>query len=794
MKFIKNFNQISISDIPLVGGKNASLGEMIQQLTPKGISIPGGFAVTSDAYWHFIESNKLEQPLRAVLAAIKSADDIAQLQKVGKAARELIQNAQLPQDLAKEITQNYHLLGHEYTQENLAVAVRSSATAEDLPTASFAGQQDSFLNIRGSDELLIAYVNCVASLFNDRAIVYRMENGFDHFKVALSVGVQKMIRSDIGSSGVAFSLDTETGFANVITIDSSWGLGESIVQGKVTPDEFVVHKQTLEQGFAPIIKKELAQKLVKTVYSDKNNQPVVEVSTTEHEQFSFSLSDVDVLSLARQVLIIEKHYSDRNGTWTPMDVEWAKDGTDGKLCIIQARPETVHVRQNNQVLKLYHLISKPGKTLAKGQSIGQQIATGPARIVRSAHEIEQVQQGDIIVTEMTDPDWVPAMKRAAGIITSRGGRTCHAAIVSRELHIPAIVGTGNAPEVIKTGQMITIDCSQGADGYVYDGALQFKIETIALESVPKLPVALNVNMADPANAFTTSFLPVAGVGLARMEFIIANDIQIHPMALLHPEMIKDEKISTQINDQARGYSIGGKFFVDRLAQGIGMLAAAFYPRPVIVRLSDFKSNEYQNLIGGHYFESQEENPMLGFRGASRYYNERYREAFALECAALKKVREVMGLTNIKIMVPFVRTVDEGRKVLELMAEHGLKQSKDLQIIMMCEIPSNVILIDEFAKLFDGFSIGSNDLTQLTLGVDRDSEILAPMFDERDEAVRRMMAMAIEGAHKAKRPIGICGQAPSDYPEIAQFLIDHKIDSLSLNPDSVLPFLMGFKKQ
>jgi pyruvate,water dikinase len=801
MKYIKNFNQITINDIPSVGGKNASLGEMIRELSGVGITVPDGFAITAQAYSYFLEQNKFETKLSEILAQITNPEDFATLQRAGKEARELIKSGTIPADLIAEITQSYQNLASEYNQPNLSVAVRSSATAEDLPTASFAGQQETFLNVCGLQDLLRSYVDCLASLFTDRAIIYRIDNHFDHFKVGISVGIQKMIRSDLGSSGVAFSLDTETGFPNVVTIDASWGLGESIVQGSVTPDEFVVHKQTLEEacpepgrmGFAPIIKKKLGGKLVKTIYGTKNTKYSVEVPTSHEEQQSFSITDEDVLALARKVIIIEKYYSDAKGAWTPMDVEWAKDGTDGKIYIIQARPETVHVAQNHQILKLFHLEGKPGAPIVQGQSIGQQIASGTARVIRDARDIEQVQKGDIIVTEMTDPDWVPAMKRASGIVTSRGGRTCHAAIVSRELNIPAIVGTGNAPEAIANGQLITLDCSKGADGYVYAGAIPHRVEEVALEKVPKLPVAIMVNMADPANAFTTSFLPVAGVGLARMEFIIANDIKIHPMALLHPEKIKDAQISNTIKNLVAGYPDGRQFFIDRLAQGIGMLAAAFYPRPVIVRLSDFKSNEYRNLIGGSFFEMAEENPMLGFRGASRYYHERYREAFALECAALKAVRETMGLKNVKIMVPFVRTVNEGRKALEAMKENGLEQKHDgLEIIMMCEVPSNVILIDEFSTIFDGFSIGSNDLTQLTLGVDRDSEILAPLFDERDEAVKRMMAMAIEGAHKAKRPIGICGQAPSDYPEIAQFLINHKIDSLSLNPDSVLPFLMRYK--
>lgn len=794
MNYIKKFSQITIADIPSVGGKNASLGEMIGQLTAQGITVPDGFAITAAAYWHFLESNKLVDPLKAALARVTDAEDFKTLQEVGSQARTMIKAGTMPTDLRAEIAQAYQELEREYNAKDLSVAVRSSATAEDLPTASFAGQQESFLNVTGVDDLERAVIECMASLFTDRAIVYRMQNGFDHFKVGISVGVQKMIRSDLGCSGVAFSLDTETGFKDAIVIDASWGLGESIVLGSVTPDEFVVHKPTLELGFAPIIKKSLGAKLVKTVYVDQKNKSIDEVSTSDDERHAFCLNDQEVLALAKQVLIIEKHYSDKNAEWTPMDVEWAKDGTDGKIYIIQARPETVHARQNNHVLKIYRLKNDSKQSpLATGQSIGQQIATGVARIIKSASDIMQVQKGDIIVTEMTDPDWVPAMKRAAGIITNRGGRTCHAAIVSRELNIPALVGTGNATEQIADGQEITLDCSQGATGFVYPEKLAFEVQEIALNTIPKTPVPLMVNLADPASAFATSFLPVDGIGLARVEFIIANEVKIHPMALLHAERVQDARTSTQIKELTRGYTESDQYFVDRLAQGIGMLAAAFYPRPVIVRLSDFKSNEYRNLLGGSFFEEVEENPMLGFRGASRYYHERYREAFALECAAFKTVRDVMGLTNVKIMVPFVRTVAEGCKVLEVMAEHGLKQGENnLEVIMMCEIPSNVILIEEFSKLFDGFSIGSNDLTQLTLGVDRDSEILAGVFDERDEAVKRMMAMAIAGAHAAKRPIGICGQAPSDYPEIAQFLIDQKIDYLSLNPDSVLPFLMRYK--
>ncbi len=795
MKFIKAFEELTIQDVPIVGGKNASLGQMIRELGKQGIKIPTGFAVTAEAYWYYIDSNKLRNAMQKVMARLKDYQEIDVLQSVGKEIRTMIVDAVMPDDLATEIKQAYHNLCKKYDQDNCDVAVRSSATAEDLPTASFAGQQETYLNVRGDEQLIEACKKCIASLFTDRAIVYRMEQGFDHFKVALSVGVQKMIRSDLASSGVAFSLDTETGFKDVVMIDSAYGLGESIVQGIVTPDEFLVYKPMLAEGFAPIIKKKLGDKKSKIVYSDHDGELVKTVPVPEKEQLQFSLTDEEILELARAVVIIENHYSELRNAWSPMDVEWAKDGVDGQLYIIQARPETVHAsKKHSNVLKRFILKKSGQKPLVIGLSVGKQIAHGVVRVIKSADQIDQVQKGDVIVTSMTDPDWVPAMKRAAGIITERGGRTCHAAIVSRELGIPAIVGALGAMKKLKTGQEVTIDCNHSSNGFVYDGKIPFEVEEIELKTIPKLPIDLMVNIAVPDSAFRTSELPVQGVGLARLEFIITNAIQVHPMALLQPEKVADKKIIEKINQLTAAYPSKKDFFIDSLAQGIAMIGAAFHPRPVIVRLSDFKTNEYRNLIGGPFFEPEEENPMIGFRGASRYYNKLYKDAFVLECAALKKVREVMGLKNVQVMVPFVRTIHEATEVIKIMKHHGLEQNKDgLSIIMMCEIPSNVILIDEFLKHFAGISIGSNDLTQLTLGVDRDSELLAEAFNEKDPAVYKMFSLAIEGAKRNKKYSGICGQAPSDYPEVADFLIKEGIQSISLNPDSVIPFLMRYTK-
>ncbi len=798
MKYIKKFEQLRLDDVPIVGGKNASLGEMIGQLGPKGITIPTGFAITAQAYWYYLEHNNLVDQLKKSMSQFKDPQDLPMLQKVGSQIRSLIESGTMPDDLAQEIVAAYKELSTHYGQEDCDVAVRSSATAEDLPTASFAGQQETYLNVRGNEQLLESCKKCMASLFTNRAIVYRIEQGFDHFKVALSVGVQKMIRSDLASSGVAFSLDTESGFKDVVMIEASYGLGEAIVKGLITPDEFLVHKPTLAKGFKPIIKKKLGEKTLKIVYAEDAEDTTKEVPVLKTNQQQFSLTDDEILTLAQQVATIEDHYTALKGAWSPMDVEWAKDGVDGKIYIIQARPETVHApAAQTNILVTYALENgdpeqHKKQLLAMGQSVGQQIASGPARVIVDASEINKVQKGDIIVTQMTDPDWVPAMKRAAGIITERGGRTCHAAIVSRELGILAIVGAPEVTKKIKNGQEITIDCSRGNVGFIYDGILPFTQTEFRLDTVPKVPVDIMVNLADPDSAFVVSQLPTAGVGLARLEFIISNAIKIHPMALLRPDKIEDKKVVQTIDKLTAAYPDKPTFFVDRLAQGVAMIAAAFYPRPILARLSDFKSNEYRNLIGGVYFEPVEENPMIGFRGASRYYHEQYRDAFALECAALKKVREEMGLDNVKVMVPFVRTLDEAHGALNEMAKNGLERGKKgLEVIMMCEIPSNVVLVDEFCEIFDGFSIGSNDLTQLTLGVDRDSEILIELFDERDPAVKKMFAQAIAGVRRNNKYIGICGQAPSDYPEIADFLIEQGIHSLSLNSDSVLPFLMRY---
>jgi pyruvate,water dikinase len=793
MQFIKKFEDIGVDDIGLVGGKNESLGRMIQDLADAGIAIPTGFAITSKAYWYYLEQNKLRNEIEQLMRSITDIDDIPLVQSVGMRVRTLLTNGTIPDDMASEIIEAYGELANKYKQDNCSVAVRSSATAEDLPTASFAGQQETFLNVVGNAELLDACKKCIASLFTHRAIVYRVEKGFGHFDVALSIGVQKMVRSDLASSGVAFSVDTETGFADAIIINSSYGLGEAIVQGMVIPDEFVVHKKTLEKGFAPIIRKELGNKQSKIIYSQDQQKMVATVPTTEYEKNHFSITNDQVLALAKKVMIIERYYSEKQGRWIPLDIEWAQDGHDGDLYIVQARPETIHSSKNNFACAQFSLTVDPGNPILTGHSIGQQIVAGRVRVIAHAQDIDEFCDGDIVVTDMTDPDWVPIMKRSSGIITNRGGRTCHAAIVSRELGIPALVGTQCATEKLHTGQEVTIDCSRGSQGFVYAGILASKKTEVISATLPKSPVKLLVNIADPHAAFTIAQLPVEGVGLARIEFIISNVIKIHPMAVAHSDQIPDDLVRERIAKITGAYDTVQQFFIDTLAQNIGMIAAAFYPKKVIVRLSDFKTNEYRNLIGGVFFEPVEENPMIGFRGACRYYHDRYKDAFALECAALKKAREIMGFTNIALMVPFVRTVDEAVRVLAELAMNGLKRGeKGLEIIMMCEIPSNVILIDEFCALFDGISIGSNDLTQLALGIDRDSAIMADMFNEQDPAVKKLLALAVAGARRNNVSSGICGQAPSDYPDLAEFLIKLGIDSVSLNPDSVIPFLMRYK--
>lgn len=769
------FDDIGLHDLPAVGGKNASLGEMTVALASEGIRVPGGFATTADAYRIFISENALEPRITGLLLAFHAGR--ASLQDTGQAIRALFLESEFPGRIAEEIQAAYLELGRRLGAERLAVAVRSSATAEDLPDASFAGQQETFLNVRGSHALLNACRRCYASLFTDRAISYRETKGFGHLDVALSIGVQQMVRSDLSGSGVMFSIDTETGFPNAVVISAAWGLGETVVQGTVDPDKYVVFKPLLSQPAAePIIGKELGGKAFRMVYAEGGSRRTRIVETTADERTAFVLENDDIIQLARWAVAIEAHYQ------RPMDMEWAKDGETGALYIVQARPETVQAQASATSFRHYRLREK-STALASGAAIGSAIAVGKACVIRSAADIAQFRDGAILVTETTDPDWVPVMKRAAGIVTDHGGTTSHAAIVSRELGVPAIVGTGGASRRIHDGQDITLSCAEGDVGTVYDGFLDFEDSEVDVGTLPATKTDVMVNIANPGAAFQWWRLPAHGVGLARMEFIINSLIKVHPMALVHPERTPAE-VQRQIHALTRGYADPRDYFVDVLARGIARLASPYHPHPAIVRLSDFKTNEYAHLIGGEAFEPEEENPMLGFRGASRYYSERYREGFALECQALKRVRETLGFTNVVVMVPFCRTPAEADRVLQAMAENGLRRGENgLEIYMMCEIPSNVILAEQFATRFDGFSIGSNDLTQLILGVDRDSGLLADLFDERDEAVTRMIAQAISKAHAAGIKIGICGQAPSNYPDFAAFLVAQGIDSISLNPDS-----------
>ncbi len=785
------FKEIRNSDIPLVGGKNASLGEMYSNLASKGVRVPNGFAVTAAAYRYFIKYNSLESEIKKTLTGLNK-NKIEDLKKRGHHIRTMIKHAKFPEDLKEDIIKAYRKLstltykpkkGEKKSKIIYAdVAVRSSATAEDLPDASFAGQQETYLNIHGEKELLEAVKNAFASLFTDRAISYREDKGFQHMKVALSVGVQLMVRSDKASSGVMFTLDTESGFKGVILINSIYGLGENIVQGKVSPDEFIVFKDTLKKGYKALISKNLGTKRWKMIYGNKKNR-VKNVPVPEKDRIRFSISDNEALQLARWAVIIEEYYQ------KPMDIEWAKDGISGKLYIVQARPETIYSTRVSNILEEYVISKKNPKVIVQGVSVGKKIAQGKAKVILDVKDINQFKEGEVLITSITNPDWEPIMKKASAIVTDSGGRTAHAAIVSRELGIPAIVGTEYATKLIKTGQKVTIDCSRGETGYVYEGYVPYKIRKTNIHKIPQTKTKIMMNIGEPSKAFYHSFIPNDGVGLARLEFIINEYIKVHPLALLNIDKIPSKKTQNTIKKIIKnaGYDNGKDFFIGELAEGIAKIGAAFYPKDVIVRLSDFKTNEYQHLIGGEYFEPTEQNPMLGWRGASRYYDEKFRPAFDMECAAFKKVREEVGLKNIKIMIPFVRTLEEAEKVLRIMNKNGLKQGKqNLEIYMMVEIPSNVILADKFAQLFDGFSIGSNDLTQLTLGVDRDSELVSHIYDERNEAVKTLIKYVIEVAKKYNVKIGICGQGPSDFPDFAEFLAKEDIDSMSLNPDTVLP--------
>ena len=781
--FIKWFADITIADVPLVGGKNASLGEMVRELAGKGVQVPNGFAITAEAYRYFIREAGIDKHIHATLADLDTRD-MANLSQRGHAVRQAILGAVLPADLQDLIIEAYERLQGD-SNTPLDVAVRSSATAEDLPDASFAGQQETYLNVHGVAAVLETCKRCFASLFTDRAISYRADRGYDHFKVALSIGVQRMVRSDLASSGVIFTIDTETGFRDAVVVSAAYGLGENVVQGSVTPDEYIVFKPTLKTGHRPILQKTVGSKEFKLVYDTGGGRMVKNVPVTAAERARLALADDEVLQLARWACIVEDHYSAKRGHPVPMDLEWAKDGHTGELFIVQARPETVQSRKDLDVLESYAL-GQRSTVLASGRSVGTKIATGRVRIIQSTQFLGQFQEGEVLVTDKTDPDWQPIMKKAAAIITNRGGRTCHAAIVSRELGVPAIVGTATGTELLKDGQMVTVSCAEGDTGFIYEGALPFEVTRTNLKTLARPRTKVMMNLANPEEAFSLSFIPNEGVGLARMEFIITNYIKVHPLALVDFDKLADPAAKAEIERLTAGYKDKPQFFVDKLAQGVAMLAAAFYPKDVILRLSDFKTNEYANLVGGKAYEPGEENPMLGFRGASRYYHPRYQAGFALECRAAKKVRDEMGLTNLKLMIPFCRTLEEGRKVQAEMAGHGLKRGDNgLELYVMCEIPSNVILAEEFCDLFDGFSIGSNDLTQLILGVDRDSEIVAPIFDERNPAVKKMIAQVIATCRAKGRKIGICGQAPSDYPEFAQFLVEQGIDSISLNPDTVL---------
>ncbi len=789
------FDEIGLNDLPLVGGKNASLGEMRRELTKSGVNVPNGFAVTVNAYHDLLDEGivhdwdeshpkqNVREHIREILSDI-DVENVENLSERGSRIRRLIHSLEFPREIVGEIVKGYRTLCKEYG-EDTDVAVRSSATAEDLPTASFAGQQETFLNIRGEYALIQACKRCFASLFTNRAISYRAHQGFDHFQVALSIGVQKMVRSDKACSGVMFTIDTESGFSDVVYITGAYGLGENIVQGVINPDEFYVFKPCIKDGYKPIIQKTLGSKEIKMIYAVEGESSTKNVPVSAQDRGAFILSEEEIILLAQWGVKIEEHYSKQAGSYRPMDIEWAKDGISQEIFVLQARPETVKSQRQMNLLETY-VLKERGKVLVQGKSVGEKIGAGPVNVISSAKDIGKFKKGEVLVTQMTDPDWEPVMKIAAGIVTDRGGRTCHAAIISRELGIPCVVGTGSGSTVLGDYRSATVCCALGETGLVYEGILDFEVKRYDMQHLERPQTKIMMNVGNPDNAFHLSFIPNDGVGLARLEFIINNSIGIHPMALVRFDSLPDEHEKKEIERLTFGYDDKKAFFVDRLAQGVAKIAAAFYPKDVIVRMSDFKSNEYANLIGGSIFEPVEDNPMIGFRGASRYYDEDYQEGFGMECVAMKKVRDEMGLTNVKLMIPFCRTVEEGRLVIAEMRKYGLIQGQNgLEIYMMCEIPSNVIMADEFSEIFDGFSIGSNDLTQLTLGLDRDSEKVSHVFDERDPAVKRMVEWMIEKAKRNGRKIGICGQAPSDYPEFAEFLVKCGIDSISLNPDTVI---------
>jgi len=778
-KYVKFFEEISIADIPQVGGKNASLGEMHQHLAPKGVNLPNGLATTADSYYYFLDQAGIKPEIEEILKGL-DAHNIKELKNKGAKIRNLILKSKLPKDFEDEIRRGYRELSQKCGKKNLVVAIRSSATAEDLPNASFAGQQETYLNIKGERNVLKATKKCIASLFNDRAIVYRVENKFEHMKVALSVGIQQMVAVRSRAAGIMFTIDTESGFANAVVISSIYGIGENIVQGRVSPDEFTVFKPTMA-----IVKKKVGTKKEKLIpaFGSKTKNTAVSVE----DQEKYSISDKEVLTLAEWGVLIEKHYGH------PMDIEWALDEDDGKLYIVQARAETVQSQKDNNVVEAYRLI-ETGKVLAKGSSVGSKIGVGKASKIMNLKDIASFQEGDVLVTEMTDPDWVPIMKRASAIVTDKGGRTCHAAIVSRELGIPCVVGTADATKKIKDKSSITVSCAEGDEGYIYEGELKFKVDVTDIKNLKRPKTKIMMNIGSPDHAFEYSIIPNDGVGLAREEFIIDSHIKIHPMALLHFDKVEDQKARETITELTKGYKDKSQYFVDKLAEGIAVIGSAFYPNDVIIRFSDFKTNEYANLIGGKQFEPEENNPMIGWRGASRYYSDNYRDAFKLECLAFLKVRNEMGLTNVKAMVPFCRDLTEAKNVLKVMESTGLKQGDNgFEVYVMIEVPSNVILAEEFAKLFDGFSIGSNDLTQLTLGVDRDNHTVAHIYDENNEAVKTLIRHVIKVAQKNKVKIGLCGQAPSDYPEFARFLVESGIDSISLAPDTVVKTTIDIKK-